>query len=76
MNDIIKRSENINEGLDLIVNEFRDIQHVKIPFNDIATLGSTFTPLVSSFKQNEQMFRGGIRSFTAKRYSGYIGRSE
>lgn len=59
MNDIIKRSENINEGLDLIVNEFRDIQHVKIPFNDIATLGSTFTPLVSSFKQNEQMFPGG-----------------
>lgn len=76
MNDIIKRSENINEGLDLIVNEFRDIQHVKIPFNDIATLGSTFTPLVSSFKQNEQMFPGGIQSFTAKRYSGYIGRSE
>lgn len=63
MNDIIKRSENINEGLDLIVNEFRDIQHVKIPFNDIATLGSTFTPLVSSFKQNEQMFPGGYTEF-------------
>lgn len=77
MNEII-RSEHVNEEFNLMVDEFRDIQHLKISFNDIAALGSSFTPLVSAFKENEQMFPGGggIQSFAAKRYSGYIGRSE
>lgn len=70
MDDIIKRSENVNEEFDLMVNGLRDIQHIKIPFNDIAALGSSFAPLVSSFKQNEQMFSGGgIQSFATKRDS-------
>lgn len=58
MNEII-RSEHVNEEFNLMVDEFRDIQHLKISFNDIAALGSSFTPLVSAFKENEQMFPGG-----------------